>query len=153
MSVPIPDKDFQIFGPTWSQTAKEKDKKKTTLSSPPAEANANATEAQSDMALVLSEIKAFRLDGITSRLEGIAGSVSSLQNLFTALTERIDGIETRLTKAEGRISSTEDSAVVSGGQLANLLTKVEQLQSKVICALCVILRSPKRRSTNTHIVH
>ncbi|XP_067234874.1 piggyBac transposable element-derived protein 4-like [Chanodichthys erythropterus] len=98
-----------------------------------AEANGNATEAQSDMALILSEIKAngSRLEGITNRLEGIAGSVSSLQNLFTALTERIEGIETRLTEAEGRISSAEDSAAVSEGQLANLLTKVEQLQSKV----------------------
>lgn len=52
------DQDFQIFGSTCSQKAKEKDKKKSTHSSPLAEANTNATEAQSDMVLVLSEIKA-----------------------------------------------------------------------------------------------
>lgn len=133
MSDHTSDKDFLIFGSTRSQKAKEKDKKKTTHSSPLAEANANAIEVQSDMALVLSEIRAngSRLEGITNRLEGIAGSVSSLQNSFAALTERIDGIETRLTEAEGRISSAEDSVAVSESQLANLLTKVEQLQSKV----------------------
>lgn len=45
-------------------------------------ANANAAEAQSDMALVLSEIKAngSRLDVKTNRLEGIAGSVHDLKN-------------------------------------------------------------------------
>lgn len=129
MSDPSLDKEFPIFGSTRSQKAKEKDKKKTTSS--PTEAN--VTETQSDMALILSEIKAngSRLDGITDQLEGIAGSVSTLQNSFTALTERIEGIETRLTEAEGRISSAEDSAAVSEGRLSNLLTKVEQLQSKV----------------------
>lgn len=131
MSDPTSDKDFPIFGSTRSQKSKEKDKKKATHPAPLTEAN--TTDTQSDMALVLSEVKAngSRLEGITNRLEGIAGSVSSLQNSFAALTERIESIETRLTEAEGRISSAEDSAVVSEGQLANILTQVEQLQSKV----------------------
>ncbi|RXN11629.1 LINE-1 type transposase domain-containing 1 [Labeo rohita] len=135
MSDPVSDKDFPIFGSTRSQKAKEKDKKKTTQPALLVEANANAntTEPQSDMALVLSEIKAndSRLDGITNRLDGIAGSVSSLQSSFVTLSEKIEGIETRLTEAEGRISSAEDSAAESGSQLTKLRAEVEQLQSKV----------------------
>lgn len=135
MSDPVSDKDFPIFSSTRSQKAKEKDKKKTTQPALLVEANANAntTEPQSDMALVLSEIKAngSRLDGITNRLDGIAGSVSSLQSSFVTLSEKIEGIETRLTEAEGRISSAEDSAAESGSQLTKLRAEVEQLQSKV----------------------
>lgn len=127
------DKDFPIFGSTRSQKAKEKDKKRPTHHAPSADADVNTAESHLDMSLILSEIKAngSRLDGINSRLEGIASSVSCLQNSFAALAERVTGAETRLDEAEQRISSVEDSAATTEAQLTGLKETVDQLQTKI----------------------
>lgn len=76
--------------------------------------------------MILLEIKAngSRLDGITSHLEVIANS--SLQNSFTALSERVTGAKSRLEEAERRISSAKDSATTMERQVINLKMMVDQ---------------------------
>ncbi|KAL7885786.1 hypothetical protein AOLI_G00060810 [Acnodon oligacanthus] len=77
-----------------------------------------------------------RLDSIDTRLNTISSSISTLQELLATLTERVSSNEARLSEAENKISTLDDSAGTQQtavaklrGELAQLLTKVDDLEN------------------------